>query len=117
MQFDDAFFWYAGGLMQSVYILCNDGRTFSDADEFLNCTMSAVWFGFYNCFVSFDFSPPRFSAHLFRIHKILKIDGFEFVPDATGTSKVWDSGLRADPRTSKNNDTSGVLDKVSQLVC
>ena len=96
--------------MQSVNVLRDDSRAFSFADKFLDSAMAAVRFRHFHRFVGFDFAPPCLSAHFFGIHEVLKIDGFEFVPDAAGTSEIGDSGICADSRSGKYNNSVGGFD-------
>ena len=96
--------------MQSVNVLRDDGRAFSFADKFLDSAVAAVRFRHFHRFVGFDFAPPCLSAHFFGIHEVLKIDGFEFVPDAARTSEIGDSGLCADSRSGKYNNSCGGFD-------
>ena len=56
-----------------------------------------------NILIEEKFLPPVLPAFVFRSQKILKLNRFDFTPDAAGAAEIRNPGLGADPGAAEHD--------------
>ena len=82
MQFHNPIISKSRALMQIVNILRDDPAKVAGFEPFVNGLVPCIGVRARH-HITVEFSPPRFSPSVSRVNEILKLDGLNFVPQAS----------------------------------
>src|ERR1044071_4594573 len=100
--------------MQVVYVLSDHAAGFALSDQFRDRKMSGVRLRADPSVLIAEAAAPCFASRLRGCNEILKIDGLHPGPDASRTSKIWNTGFGADACAREKHGVTARVEQFSE---
>ena len=116
VQLDHLVVGHAGGLVQAVDVLRDDGCHLALLDEAGERAVAGVGGGLLQGLVARELAPPGLAAGLGGGHEVAEVDGPELGPDAAGRAVVGDAQFGGDAGAGEGHHAFRLGDHALEIV-
>ena len=114
VQLDDFLGRHAGGLVQPVDILRDDGAGLAAPHQRIDRAVAAIGLRAAEVILHREAAPPGLAPRLLGRQELVEIDRRHLRPDAAGAAEIGDAGLGADAGAGEHDRAARLVDQAGE---